>query len=105
MVWQFGYRVTFGDRLAITDGGLSALEGAFDALGWDNPHFIDDASMKCDIKGCHQWRSAQIHWDGIYVLICSKHFGDYCQKKPLPQLKQAAIDREASRDSNGILPS
>ncbi len=104
MVWQFGYRVTFRERLAITNGGLSALEEAFDALGWNNPHYIDDASMECDIEDCHQWRSPQIHWDGVYVMICSQHFTDYCRHQPLPQLKQTALDREASRDANGILP-
>ena len=98
MVWQFGFRDTVNDRLAITNGGLSALEEAFDALGWNNPHYVNDSSMECEIEGCHEWRSPQIVWDDVYVLICSKHFADYCAKKPRPPLKQSAIDREAERD-------
>lgn len=104
MVWQFGYRGTVGGKLAITNGGLSALEEAFEALGWDNPHYINDPSFECDIKGCHNWYSPQIKWDGVYVLICDEHFTKYCQKKPRPPLKQTALDREASRDENGCLP-
>ena len=103
LIWQFGFRVIVGDKPAITTGGLSALEEAFEALGWDNPHYVG-ASMECDVEGCHQWRSPQIHWDGVYVLICAEHFIDYCQKKPLPHLKQTAIDREASRGADGCLP-
>jgi len=105
MVWQFGYRGTKSGRLMIWTGGLSALEDAFSALGWADPHYVDDDGMKCDVEGCNEWRSPQIRWDGVYVLICSKHFTDYCAKQPLPQLKQSAIDREASRDPiTRILP-
>ena len=102
MVWQFAYRGMRDNRPMLWTGGLSALEGAFYALGWDEPHFVDE-TMECDIEGCHEWRSPQIHWDGVYVLICSKHFKEYCQKNPLPKLKQSAIDRENSRDENGVL--
>ena len=103
MVWQFAYRRTKDGKIMLCAGGLSALESAFDALGWDNPHFINDDSMECDIKRCHDWRSSQIHWDGIYVMICEKHFNDYCNKKPLPKLKQSAINRESRRDISGCL--
>ncbi|KKM27871.1 hypothetical protein LCGC14_1570370 [marine sediment metagenome] len=98
MVWQFGYRGTKGGRLMISTGGLSALEEAFSAIGWEDPHYVDDPSMECDVEGCHDWRSPQIHWDGVYSLICDSHFRDYCDKKPRPPMKQTAIDREASRD-------
>ena len=98
MVWQFGHRGTKNGKLIIWTGGLSALEEAFEALGWKDPHYVDDESMECDIEGCHEWRDPQTDWDGVYVLICSKHFTDYCAKKPRLPLKQAAIDREAKRD-------
>jgi hypothetical protein len=104
MVWQFGHRVVSSGRLAIICGGLSALEEAFDALGWDSPHYINEPSMECDVKGCHNWRGAQIEWDGFYSCICDEHFKDYCAKKPRPLMKQAAITREASRDKYGCLP-
>jgi len=35
MCHQFGYEV---GQTGITTGGLSALEHAFDVLGWDDPH-------------------------------------------------------------------
>jgi len=98
MVWQFGYRGTKNSKLMIWTGGLSALEEAFEALGWEDPHYVDDESMECDIERCHEWCSSQMHWDGIYVLMCSNHFTDYCAGKPRPPLKQSAIDREAKRD-------
>jgi hypothetical protein len=97
MVWQFAYRDTKNDKPMLWTGGLSALEGAFEALGWSNPHFVDEV-MECDIEGCHNWYSPQIHWDGMYVLICDLHARDYLVKKPRPKMKQRAIDREASRD-------
>lgn len=104
MIFQFGYYGTKNNKPIIYTGGLSALEEAFEALGWEDPHYMNDTSIECDIKGCHEWRSPQIVWDGIYVLICRKHFRDYCDKKPRPPLKQTAIDREAKRDSiTGIL--
>jgi hypothetical protein len=105
MVWQFGYRTTINDHLAIVNGGLSALEEAFAALGWGNPHWVDDPTMECDVEGCHQWRAPQIIWDGFYSCICDRHFAEYCLKKLRPPMKQSAIDREASRDKNGHLPN
>lgn len=98
MVWQFGHRGTKNSKLIIWTGGLSALEEAFEALGWEDPHYVADESMECDIKECVKWRSPQTVWDDVYVLICEKHFRDYCAEKPRPPLKQAAIDREAKRD-------
>ena len=97
MVWQFAYRVVKNGKPCLANGGLSALEHAFDVLGWDNPYPVGE-EMECDIEGCHNWRSPQIHWDGVYVLICDEHFKDYCDRKPLPKLKQKAKDREAKRD-------
>lgn len=42
MVWQFAYRGVKDSKLALFTGGLSALEEAFSALGWDNPHVVED---------------------------------------------------------------
>lgn len=38
MVYQFGYEAVKRGRPAIMTGGLSALEEAFEALGWDDPY-------------------------------------------------------------------
>jgi hypothetical protein len=42
LVRQFAYRTSVDGVPAYTAGGLSALEGAFAVLGWDDPH-IDDS--------------------------------------------------------------
>ena len=49
MVKQFGYW-TEADGGGIWTGGLSALEDAFDALGWDDPHLMPERA--CDEPGC-----------------------------------------------------
>lgn len=37
---QFAYPTTVDGVPAYCTGGLSALEGAFAALGWDDPHAV-----------------------------------------------------------------
>jgi hypothetical protein len=50
MVRQFA---TWNDRVGgYATGGLSALEDAFDALGWDDPHPAPEA--ECWEPGCHR---------------------------------------------------
>lgn len=47
MVWQFGYhtvRTLTDNKAIISTGGLSALEEAFEALGWDDPKIIEEQS-------------------------------------------------------------
>lgn len=104
MVWQFAYRGVKNNKPALWTAGLSALEDAFSALGWAEPHYVDEI-CECDIEGCHNWYSPQIDWDGVYCLICDEHFTDYLAHKPLPPRKQRAINREASRDKDGCLPA
>ena len=48
MVNQFAYD---NDRGEYHTGGLSALEEAFDVLGWDDPH-PRPAELLCDVLGC-----------------------------------------------------
>ncbi len=73
--------------------------------------FMDDEDKKrdywgaCDVKGCDDivcsqggaWRETG------YWCVCPKHAQEARDKKPQPQMKQSAIDREASRDENGIV--
>jgi len=57
---------------SIGTGGLSALEHAFDVLGWTDPQPAPDAS--CDIKGCQKWTQAGIPFpNGDYLRVCSDH--------------------------------
>ena len=68
MVDQFACRGSDGKRRWLWPGGLSALEHAFEALGWDNPHYVEDGA--CEIDGCGKWASSTR--DGIW--LCSDHF-------------------------------
>lgn len=104
MVWQFGYRGVVDGKPTIWSGGLSALKEAFDALGWDNPHFIPEEGNTCEVVGCLEELSAQTHWDGMYVCICSRHYIDSYSQKPRPLMKEWAYEREATRGEDGRLP-
>lgn len=99
MVWQFGYRGVKDGRPTIWTGGLSALEGAFEALGWDDPHYLPDAEgYCCEIEGCVQEDVSGTHWGGLYLRLCREHSKEALDNKPLPRVKQWALDREAKRD-------
>ena len=47
MVYQFAYDTVKDGQPALMTGGLSALEDAFDVLGWDDPYIIPDP-VWCD---------------------------------------------------------
>lgn len=47
LVYQFAYRGTKDGVPVLITGGLSALEGAFAVLGWDDPHPIADLDQVC----------------------------------------------------------
>ena len=75
MVRQFAYY----SNGAYRTGGLSALEDAFDVLGWDDPH--EDLSNACDEPGCRD--EATCGWptrpggtgpNGGYRRTCGKHW-------------------------------
>lgn len=107
MVWQFRHRGTKNNQPVIYTGGLSALEGAFEALGWDDPHYLPDAEgYCCEIEGCVGPDTSGLIWAGLYLRLCSKHAKDCWDEKPLPKVKHWAIIREAKRDkTTGVLPS
>ena len=99
MVWQFGYRGVKNNKPIIWTGGLSALEGAFEALGWEDPHYLPDAEgYCCEIEGCVEPDVSGTHWGGLYLRLCRKHSKDAFDNKPCPTVKKWAIDREATRD-------
>ena len=107
MVWQFAYRGTKGGKSIMWTGGLSALRGAFEALGWDDPKYFEDMDgVICDVEGCPGWVVAQggIWADIGYWCVCSRHSQVYRQGKPQPKMKTRAIKREASRGEDGRLP-
>lgn len=70
LVYQFGVKNNNG---TVWTGGLSALEGAFDFLGWnDDPHPVD-AGMLCDEPGCKAWISCGTPTSTGYRSTCGKH--------------------------------
>ena len=105
MVFQFGYRGVKNGKPMVWTGGLSALEEAFEVLGWDDPHYLPDADgYTCEIVGCMKEPTCGMPWGDLYLSICSDHHRDYILGRPRPLVKQWALDREARRDSKtGIL--
>jgi hypothetical protein len=54
-----------------TTNGLSALEGAFAVLGWDDPMVCKEA--QCDEPGCTEQRTCGFPTDKGYRNTCGKH--------------------------------
>lgn len=73
MAWQFAYRGRTDDDLIYTTGGLSALEHAFDVLGWDDPHKVEFDGNGCEWGDCGEWVSGGMPTDGGYLRLCSDH--------------------------------
>ena len=108
MVWQFAHRGVKGGKSVMHTGGLSALEGAFIALGWDDPKYVEDMDGSiCDVDGCAEWVVAQggMWREEGYWCLCRDHSRAYREGKHQPEMKQRALDREASRGEDGCLPS
>ena len=104
MVWQFAYKGVKNGKSVLHTGGLSALENAFEALGWSDPYYTGDLEgVICDVKGCAEFAtSGGMNWhDKGYWRLCHIHgfSQDIC-----PEMKQRALDREASRGDDGCLP-
>jgi len=69
MLSQFAY---YGKGGFLHDGGLSALEDGFEALGWTSPH--PAPHRKCDEPGCGE--EGTCGWptgDGGYRRTCYDH--------------------------------
>ncbi len=101
LIWQFAYHGEKNGQPVLHTGGLSALEGAFRALGWDDPHVIEDVDGSCcDVAGCFEgiacggsyWRETG------YWSLCSKHAEMAREDKPQPQMKERALERESHRN-------
>lgn len=107
MVFQFGYRGVKNKKPIIWTGGLSALEEAFEVLGWEDPHYLPEEGYTCEVVGCMEAGTCGTHWGDskLYLRLCSKHYHQSYGKAPMPPIKQWALDREAKRNpKTGILP-
>jgi len=69
MVIQFG---NANDRGELHTGGLSALEAAFDALGWNDPHPLP-ASYLCERAGCSRRSTCGTPTPEGYKRLCYEH--------------------------------
>jgi len=69
MVYQFAY---FSEGRYHT-GGLSALEDAFYALGWDDPQPAPEWAI-CDEPGCKGQRTCGILTPTGYRSVCGEHY-------------------------------
>ena len=98
MVYQFGYRTVIDNRPAIITGGLSAIESAFSALGWNNPHYIEEEGNTCEISGCMEPSTSGLRWGILYLSLCHKHSRMAWDKERRPAVKKYAEDRELKRD-------
>ena len=85
---------------------LEFIDPFFEALGWDDPHYLPDAEgYCCEIEGCVEPDTSGTRWGGLYLRLCREHSKDSFDGKPCPKVKQWAIDREAKRDKvTGYLP-
>lgn len=105
MVMQFGHRGVKGGKPIIWTGGLSALEYAFVVLGWEDPKYLPEEGYTCEVFGCMEEDTSGLRWGDLYLRLCSKHGHDCFLEKERPPIKQYAVDREATRDENGVLRS
>lgn len=83
MVWQFAHQCQKDGRPALGTMGLSALEGAFDALGWDDPYPTPD--MACQVGECNDWATCGTPTDDGYRRVCGKHMSEITALRANPQ--------------------
>lgn len=98
MVWQFAYRRAENGFPVLATGGLSALEEAFAALGWEDDAHVVDEECACDVGGCPEWSTGGAYWgDDNHLRLCHKHLGQAIVKLPRPPLKARALERQAKK--------
>ena len=72
LVRQFAIPGFIAGVPAYSTGGMSALEGAFDVLGWVDPHPVPE--MACDDSQCHQWATCGVPTADGYRRVCYEHY-------------------------------
>lgn len=70
MMWQFAY--WSDDAGGFTTGGLSALETAFELLGWEDPRPCPEG--RCDESGCMKRSTCGIPTSAGYRRVCGDHY-------------------------------
>ena len=82
MLYQFAYDGVKDGRPVLHTGGLSALEYAFEVLGWDDPYVIPNP-IWCDAPiepRCPNRTTSGTPTPEGYKRFCSEHF-DYWKKE------------------------
>lgn len=102
MAFQFGQRANTTEGPKLGTGGLSALEQAFDVLGWEDPRDVD-GELACDIEGCLRWSESGLWWGDLYLRLCGTHTSECFKKAERPAVKKVALDREARRGPDRVL--
>lgn len=74
LVRQFAYPSYKDGVPCLTTGGLSALEGAFTTLGWDDPHPCPENA--CEAPGCPEWATCGTPTPDGYKRLCSTHYAE-----------------------------
>lgn len=69
LLHQFAYDCPHGK---LTTGGLSALEAAFEYVGWSDPHPLDD-SLLCQ-AGCGNRATCGTPTPDGYKRLCYTHY-------------------------------
>lgn len=72
LVQQFACKTKVDGVPALWTGGLSALEGAFHALGWKDPHPYPEGA--CAVEGCNDWATCGTLTPDGYKLLCGMHY-------------------------------
>lgn len=85
MVHQFCYRYVRQGQLHMGTGGLSALEGAFAALGYEDPRPCPD--MECQAEGCHEEATCGIPTPDGYKRLCGDHYHEVDAARPKAALE------------------
>ena len=98
MVLQHGFRSVVDGKPIIRTGGMSELEDAFEALGWNDPHELPEEGNTCEVAGCMREDACGVSWGNAYLRLCNKHYQASWGKGARPPIKQYALDREARRD-------
>lgn len=74
MVNQFAYIGNNGKTTTYHTGGLPALKGAFDVLGWEENHPCPH--RKCETDGCLEEGTCGTPTKDGYKRLCGKHYDE-----------------------------
>ena len=75
LLHQFAYDSSGnpGVGAALSTGGLSALEAAFDYVGWEDPHPLEE-ELICNHESCSERATCGTPTDTGYQRLCYDHY-------------------------------